>query len=144
MGAGENDASCATCHEAHEPTKATAECSSCHIDPYQRTTFECTVCHGDDGKGNGPILDYLKNAPADLTQIAARNGGRFPFQDVFDTIADVDSNRAHGTSEMPVWGNRFNMEVIAVEGEFGSSTSRMPSARSRILELVFYLATIQQ
>ena len=104
----------------------------------------CAVCHGDDGKGNGPILDYLKDAPADLTQIAARNGGRFPFQDVFDTIADVDSNRAHGTSEMPVWGNRFNMEVIAVEGEFGSSTSRMPSARSRILELVFYLATIQQ
>ena len=104
----------------------------------------CAVCHGIDGKGNGPILDYLKNAPADLTQIAARNGGKFPFQDVFDTIADVDSNRAHGTSEMPVWGNRFNMDVIAVEGEFGSAVNRMPSARTRILELVFYLATLQQ
>ena len=104
----------------------------------------CAVCHGHDGAGNGPILDYLKEAPADLTKIADRAGGRFPFQDVYDTIADVDSNRAHGTSEMPVWGNRFNMAVIAVEGEFGSASGSVPSARTRILELVFYLASIQQ
>lgn len=104
----------------------------------------CAVCHGIDAKGNGPILDYLKNAPSDLTQISARNGGQFPFQDIYDTIADVDSNRAHGTSEMPVWGDRFNMEVIAVEGEFGSASSNVPSARTRILELVFYLATHQE
>lgn len=104
----------------------------------------CAVCHGMDAKGNGPILDYLKAAPSDLTQISARNGGQFPFQQVYDTIADVDSNRAHGTSEMPVWGNRFNLDKIAEEGEFGSARSNLPTARTRILELVFYLATHQE
>lgn len=104
----------------------------------------CAVCHGADGAGNGPILDFLKAAPADLTTISARNGGQFPFQAMYDTIADVDSNRAHGTSEMPVWGDRFNMDIIAQEGEFGTGESGIPAARTRILELVFYLATIQQ
>ena len=104
----------------------------------------CAVCHGADGAGNGPILDFLKAAPADLTTISARNGGQFPFQVIYDTIADVESNRAHGTSEMPVWGDRFNMEIIAVEGEFGTNGSSIPAARARILELVFYLASIQQ
>lgn len=104
----------------------------------------CAVCHGANGAGNGPILDFLKAAPADLTTISARNGGQFPFQAAYDTIANVESNRAHGTSEMPVWGDRFNMEIIAEEGEFGTGTSGIPAARTRILELVFYLATIQQ
>ncbi len=102
----------------------------------------CAACHGAGGDGNGPILDFLKDTPADLSQISARNGGQFPFQQVYDMIADVDSNRAHGTSEMPVWGDRFNMAVIQQEGEFGGGG--MPSAHSRILELVFYLATIQE
>ena len=93
----------------------------------------CAVCHGANGAGN-----------ADLTTISARNGGQFPFQAVYDTIANVESNRAHGTSEMPVWGDRFNMEIITQEGEFGTGTSGIPAARTRILELVFYLGTIQQ
>jgi mono/diheme cytochrome c family protein len=38
----------------------------------------CTVCHGMDGKGGGPMAKSLKVAPPDLTHIAMRNGGRFP------------------------------------------------------------------
>ena len=110
----------------------------------QEFMTNCAVCHGADGKGDGPILDFLKDAPSDLTRISARNGGQFPFQTVYDTIADVESNRAHGTSEMPVWGDRFNLSIIAQEGEFGAGSGGMPSARARILELVFYLATIQE
>lgn len=104
----------------------------------------CAVCHGADGKGNGPIVDMLKDGPSDLTKIAAANGGNFPIKTVYSIIADADQNRAHGTSEMPIWGNRFNDEIIAEEGEFGVGGSAGPSAQTRILELVYFLATIQE
>ena len=103
----------------------------------------CAVCHGADGKGNGPILDFLKAAPSDLTKLSERNGGQFPFQRVYSVIADVEQSRGHGTSEMPIWGNRFSAEIIAQEGEYGNGVSGIPSAQSRILELVFFLGTIQ-
>lgn len=104
----------------------------------------CAVCHGADGKGNGPILDFLKAAPSDLTTLSERNGGQFPFQRVYSVIADVEQSRGHGTSEMPIWGNRFAADIIAQEGEFGNGVSGLPSAQSRILELVFFLGTIQE
>ena len=36
----------------------------------------CASCHGTDAKGDGPMAKSLKVKPADLTRIAARNGGR--------------------------------------------------------------------
>ncbi len=104
----------------------------------------CAACHGTDGAGNGPILDFLKNAPSDLTKLSERNGGQFPFERVYEVIADADQNRGHGTSEMPIWGNRFNADVIDQEGEYGAGGGGVPTAQSRILELVFFLATIQE
>ena len=103
----------------------------------------CAACHGANGTGNGPILDLLKSAPSDLTGLSERNGGQFPFKRVYEVIADADQNRGHRTSEMPIWGNRFNADIIAQEGEFGTGGSGMPTAQARVLELVFYLATIQ-
>src|SRR5271166_3223555 len=50
-------------------------------------TAYCTVCHGKDGKGGGPMAKSLKVAPADLTGIAMRNGGRFPMERVQRTIS---------------------------------------------------------
>jgi mono/diheme cytochrome c family protein len=104
----------------------------------------CAVCHGADGKGNGPIVDMLTNGPSDLTKIAAENGGTFPIETIYNVIADPDQNRAHGTSEMPIWGNRFNDQIIAQEGEFGVGGSAGPTAQAQILELVYFLATIQE
>ncbi|MFD1341392.1 c-type cytochrome [Litorisediminicola beolgyonensis] len=103
----------------------------------------CAVCHGSDGTGHGPMVDLLKSAPSDLTTIAERNGGRFPIQAVYDLIADSGRPPGHGTSEMPIWGSRFNAEVIASEGEYGGTATGVPTAQARILELVFFLATIQ-
>jgi mono/diheme cytochrome c family protein len=37
----------------------------------------CGSCHGNDAKGKGPLADQLKVAPADLTQLAKKNGGVF-------------------------------------------------------------------
>src|SRR5579863_5841414 len=38
----------------------------------------CAVCHGKDAKGDGPAAPALKHAPADLTTLAKRHGGKLP------------------------------------------------------------------
>jgi mono/diheme cytochrome c family protein len=37
----------------------------------------CATCHGDDGKGNGPLSSRLKTKPADLTAFTKKNNGVF-------------------------------------------------------------------
>jgi mono/diheme cytochrome c family protein len=64
----------------------------------------CAVCHGKDGRGNGPAAAAMKRAPTDLTQIARKNGGKFPDMAVQQAIANSDSIAAHGAPGMPVWG----------------------------------------
>jgi len=44
---------------------------------------------------------------------------------------------------MPVWGERYALEQIAEEGEYGIGSSRA-EIQARVLELVFYLAGIQE
>ena len=38
----------------------------------------CAVCHGNEGKGDGPAASALKARPADLSQLSKNNGGKFP------------------------------------------------------------------
>ena len=70
----------------------------------------CAVCHGKDGKGDGPAATALKKAPADLTTLAAHNGGKFPDLRVYGFIQGSNevAVAAHGTRDMPMWGNVFN------------------------------------
>ena len=67
----------------------------------------CAVCHGKDAKGGGPAAPALTKAPADLTRIAARNGGTFPEVRVKRFIEGADQIAAHGTRDMPIWGDLF-------------------------------------
>ena len=68
----------------------------------------CAVCHGTTGKGDGPAASALKTKPADLTQIAAKNGGKYPEVKVQRIINGEDEpTAAHGTKDMPMWGNIF-------------------------------------
>ena len=76
----------------------------------------CAVCHGDDGKGNGPAADALKKGPADLTQVARKNGGTFPEIKVQRMITGEDEVAAHGNRAMPIWGNIFR-SLSNKEGE---------------------------
>jgi mono/diheme cytochrome c family protein len=64
----------------------------------------CGACHGSDARGRGPMADQLKVAPADLTQLAKKNGGIFPVNAVYEKIDGRQEVKAHGTREMPVWG----------------------------------------
>lgn len=68
----------------------------------------CAVCHGKDGKGMGPAAKALAKAPADLTRINARHGGKFPDVRVRRYIEGLDEVAAHGTRDMPMWGSLFN------------------------------------
>jgi len=69
----------------------------------------CASCHGEDGKGNGAMAAWLKVPPADLTRIAARNGGKFPLERVDRIISGQEAlPSGHGTRAMPIWGPVFS------------------------------------
>ena len=70
-------------------------------------TAYCAVCHGNDGKGGGPAAEALKVPPPDLTILARKNGGKYPSDHVTTAIQGDPHMPAHGSKEMPVWGNLF-------------------------------------
>jgi mono/diheme cytochrome c family protein len=63
----------------------------------------CAACHGLEGKGDGPAAAALKKQPANLTQLAMKNGGSFPELRVMQILSGKEV-LAHGSEEMPVWG----------------------------------------
>jgi len=67
----------------------------------------CASCHGVDGNGAGPAASALKKAVPDLTQIAKRNKGKFPDFRVTHIIDGYEVEAAHGSRDMPVWGDYF-------------------------------------
>ena len=67
----------------------------------------CAVCHGLDARGGGPATDSLKKRPADLTQLSRKNKGTFPLHQVDQVIQGGDVEAAHGSRDMPIWGNVF-------------------------------------
>jgi mono/diheme cytochrome c family protein len=102
----------------------------------------CAACHGKAGKGDGPLIEFLKQTPPDLTLISKKNGGIYPQEKVYEWIRDTKKIRAHGTDEMPIWGERYSRDIIEFYGP--DYTGPGSSVRQRILELVFYIGTIQQ
>jgi mono/diheme cytochrome c family protein len=103
-----------------------------------RDTFlrYCGSCHGPEGRGDGPLAATLSKPPADLTQLARKNGGRF---DEHAVLAFIDGRRqvaAHGTRDMPVWG-----AVFEEEGRSEPYPAYQSLLKSRFL--VDYLRTIQ-
>lgn len=94
----------------------------------------CRSCHGNGAQGDGPVATHLSVTPADLTQIARRNDGEFPREWVFKRIDGREKVGAHGTSEMPVWGDALS------KTHGGLSQDRV---QQRIADLVAYLESIQ-
>lgn len=96
-------------------------------------TAYCTVCHGKDGKGGGPMAKSLKVAPPDLTRISIRNRGAFPMVRMQRVISGEDPLTAgHGTREMPVWGPIFSQ--VAWDQDLG---------RVRVYNVAKYIEGIQ-
>jgi len=111
----------------------------------------CASCHGTDGKGKGPVSEQLKVPPPDLTILAKNNTGVFPTNAVYETIYGLKTIPAHGTREMPIWGERFNPIIKLphiVDPSYDvldpSRELREVVVRTRILTVVDYLNRIQQ
>ena len=76
----------------------------------------CSVCLGVTGEGDGAVGELFAIKPKNLRVLAKENGGIFPFDEV---RAAIDGRRrviAHGSSEMPIWGDYLMEE--ALEGRF--------------------------
>ncbi|OAN70268.1 hypothetical protein A8B78_20940 [Jannaschia sp. EhC01] len=104
----------------------------------------CAQCHGASGTGDGPLAGYLNVSLPDLTALQSQNGGVFPVTSVYQIIEGPVSSGAHGTSDMPAWGNRFQARGRLVANPDFSTTEAEIYARFRILALIEYLAGIQQ
>lgn len=100
----------------------------------------CMPCHGVNGRGDGPKAASLAKPPADLTQIARANGGRYPKAKVAEIIDGRDQVAAHGPRDMPVWGERYRKPA-----ERGEAVRRIDArARAQIDALVDYLEQLQE
>jgi mono/diheme cytochrome c family protein len=64
----------------------------------------CASCHGTDGRGAGPVAAALTIRPPDLSKMAARRNGQYPFDELASYIDGRKAVAAHGSREMPVWG----------------------------------------
>jgi len=102
------------------------------IDGKQMFDSYCAACHGKDGQGTGPAAKALTKAPADLTQLSAKSGGTFPDTRVRRFIEGVDEVPAHGSRDMPMWGEVF------------SAHNNANTAPLRIEALTTYLKTLQK
>ena len=112
----------------------------------------CAACHGIDGKGAGPVNSQVKVPPADLTVLAKKNNGVFPFNSVYEIIDGRKMVAAHGTRDMPVWGNRYTPDATGslspwgrgIPSDIHPSVNPETIARLRILAVIDYLNRIQE
>jgi mono/diheme cytochrome c family protein len=70
----------------------------------------CSSCHGSQGKGDGAVSRDLKVNVPDLTLLRSKNKGAYPLDRVMASIDGSRSVRAHGSRNMPVWGEVFRQE----------------------------------
>jgi mono/diheme cytochrome c family protein len=97
----------------------------------------CASCHGVTARGNGPVAGSLRKPPADLTQLARRYGQPLPKERLAAFIDGREALAAHGSREMPVWGETL------YAGERPDTPAR-DAARSGTIRLILeYLETRQ-
>ena len=100
----------------------------------------CSICHGDDAKGNGKFTSNINTVPPNLTEISKNNNGIFPWIDLYNTINGVDTKPSHGKKDMPIWGELFNINSWSEHHIEHSDTI----VRGRIFELLMYLRSLQE
>ena len=120
---------------------AIAGLAACVEEPMDgRTAYleNCASCHGANGMGDGPTARALGVTAPGLTQIAARNGGVFPTDQVMSIIDGL--NRApHFNAVMPEFGAGDLGDTVIVESD-GLGTP----VPIQLLLLTEYLQSIQR
>ncbi len=97
----------------------------------------CASCHGPQAHGDGPVAPSLKVQVPDLTRITQRHGGQFPADLVTRMIDGREFRAAHGTHDMPVWGQEFY-------GYTGNDPVRRARSDELIARMVEYLRSVQR
>ena len=95
----------------------------------------CASCHGTDGLGDGPVAKSLATPPANLRMLGDKYGMPLPAHRIADLIDGRDTARAHGSHEMPVWGEKLYELGQGERGEYGIGEV--------IGKIIAYLDTIQ-
>lgn len=101
---------------------------------YQRF---CASCHGETGRGDGPVAAGLKISVPDLTLLAQRHGNDFPASALRKIIDGREIVIVHGTRYMPVWGYEFWLEE-------GADEAAQANVEIIVDNLIEYLEAIQR
>jgi mono/diheme cytochrome c family protein len=94
----------------------------------------CAACHGLDAKGHGPARAALRVPAADLTKLAKSHGGEFPYEYVSDVLMFGPGVPAHGSSDMPTWG-----QIFLYRDDFNQTV-----VQKRVKNLCDFLASLQE
>lgn len=98
----------------------------------------CATCHGPSGTGTDGIASRLfTKPPTNLTLLSKNNGGKFPMMDIIDIVRGDRPIAAHGTREMPVWGDIIGGDPTQ-EGMY-----KKDEAEAKIMTIGTYLESIQ-
>ena len=97
----------------------------------------CATCHGPKGTGTDGVASALfTKTPTNLTVLAKDNGGKFPMMELISIVKGDQPIAAHGTREMPVWGQILGRPLE--DGMYGQD-----AADAEILTIGKYLESIQ-
>ena len=99
----------------------------------------CAVCHGEDGKGSGPLARRMETAPKDLTLIQLRHGGVFPRAKIMSIIDGYARSDMTGPG-MPEFGALLEGDLVPFDSGDGIQT---PTPR-KLVALLEYIVTIQE
>lgn len=97
----------------------------------------CASCHGSAGDGTGPVAETLKTPPSDLTRLGERFGKPLNHAKLAESIDGRNPIAAHGSKEMPVWGERLF-------GDVSRTASTEPMTRGVVALIVDYLQSLQR
>ena len=112
---------------AQDPTERVAA-------SYTYRTY-CASCHGVEGKGDGPLAENLRFVPPDLSQLAKKNGGKYPADLVTRIVDGRNPVGGHGGPDMPVWGDAFK------NADTGFDEAKV---KAKIQAVVAYVKTLQE
>jgi mono/diheme cytochrome c family protein len=95
----------------------------------------CAACHGENAAGRGPAAAACTVRPADLTKLAARNGGKFPYDSFYAVLqfGSLATTTSHGSADMPMWLPVFS----------SVDPGREAIAQQRMHNLARYVAALQ-
>jgi len=110
------------------PDRASAQTGKIDFQNY------CAQCHGENGKGGKGV----HIVGPDLTLLSRKNGGKFPFKEVYEVVDGRKKAAAHQRLlDMPLWGVYFQPQGV-------SERASEAKVKSRITDLVRYIEGIQE